>query len=38
MPGLEYDLGINDGTPEDIIRRKSLTVEPGKANDLGDLK
>jgi RNA polymerase sigma factor (sigma-70 family) len=38
VPGLKYDLGVNDGTPEDVIRRESLTVESGKDNDLGDLK
>jgi hypothetical protein len=38
IPGLKYDLGVNDGTPEDVLRRERLTVEPGKANDLGDLK
>ncbi len=38
VPGLKYDLGVNDGTPQDVIRRESLAVESGKANDLGDLK
>ncbi len=38
VPGLKYDLGVNDGTPQDVIRRESLSVEPGRDNDLGDLK
>jgi hypothetical protein len=38
VPGLAYDLGVNDGAPQDVIRRESLSVESGTANDLGDLK
>ncbi len=38
VPGLKYDLGVNDGLPQDVIRRERLSVESGKDKDLGDLK
>jgi RNA polymerase sigma factor (sigma-70 family) len=38
VPGLNYDLGVNDELPQDVIRRERLSVESGKDKDLGDLK
>ncbi len=37
VPGLKYDLAVRDGEATELSR-ESLSVESGKANDLGDLK
>jgi hypothetical protein len=38
IPGLKYDLTLNDGTAQGVIRREKLSVESGKDKELGDLK
>jgi RNA polymerase sigma factor (sigma-70 family) len=37
VPGLKYDLEVNDGQVRELTR-ESLSVESGKVNDLGELK
>jgi RNA polymerase sigma factor (sigma-70 family) len=38
VPGLKYDLAVSDGQEQELMRKESLSVEPGKTNDLGELK
>jgi hypothetical protein len=38
VPGLKYDLAVNDGPGQDVLHKESLSVESGKDKDLGDLK